>query len=1043
MINLEKTLRISLAYLLSAAALVLGTSAIAQDEVETAYDGFKKITAQERAEALATVDDPLSANDILAVTRRKVDKKLIAARVLGDSALTEKIYREAIVLLPDSYLRNNLANSLIAKGEFKEANLLRSAAIASSENPIGNLISKANQAKDYYTQFRDLEAAVIVDSVFKEVSILERSTIYNSDKNTLQRALSINNSTLSLIKERAGKYSESIALAEESERAALKAYALLDKSSGAFIKQITAGALATAVQRALSSNRAAGKFTAANLALSRYLRLAKEEELGNHVHARIYLRAGDLRFQEKNYLAAISFYEKSDALYKSTLMEEEHRTRTGILRSLSQVLIGAKKYEAALATFTKLDELAGASSDAKVKPQVRYRLERGISYVFNKKYFEAATEFKSLAATYATRHGTNHYFTLNVQGLQGAALWRGGKEENKTEAFALLSASVQSMLDPANAEYLENIGIRKELRDLIIDAYIDASGQSGPTGGLEALGIADWRNGGLVQEALSDAALRSAAASPALQALVRSEQDARNEIRGLRSYLAGEAGGAASPLPAIAAQMRERISALETQRTAWQGKIKASFPDYERLVRPTPPSVADITAQLGADEALLVVQPTERATYVWALAKDRPGAFARVEVGEAQVADWVKALRASLDVAALPPGRRPPFAHSAAQQLYAQLVAPAQAVLQGKPQLIVAAGGALGQIPFAVLQTQSGANSTTPLANAPWLVKQAAISHVPSVAAWLAMRTSAANPSSAASPSSAAAQRRSAEQPLMAWGDPVFNLKSHLQNTQNNTKISDADTGKLATQSIVAKDPQGNDTTVRQVSLTRANTAVDLETEDPRSALRYSDIPALPETRGELLAIAKELGANPATDLLLGTSATRQSVLAANASGLLGQKRVIAFATHGLMAGDLPNLTQPALALAASSTDGTATLAPLLLLEDVLGLKLNADWVVLSACNTAAADGKAEEALSGLARGFFYAGGRSLLVTHWAVESDSATQITTETFKHYAANPTAPKAESLRHAMLKLINSPQTSHPALWAPYALVGDGAR
>ncbi len=166
-------------------------------------------------------------------------------------------------------------------------------------------------------------------------------------------------------------------------------------------------------------------------------------------------------------------------------------------------------------------------------------------------------------------------------------------------------------------------------------------------------------------------------------------------------------------------------------------------------------------------------------------------------------------------------------------------------------------------------------------------------------------------------------------------------------------------------------------------------------------------------------------------------------MLAASKAGELANKRVIAFATHGLMAGDLPNLNQPALAMAATGTEAQNPLAPLLTLEDVLTLKLNADWVVLSACNTAAADGKAEEALSGLARGFFYAGSRSLLVTHWAVDSESAKLLTTATFEHYTANPQAAKAESLRQAMLKVMAMPQYNHPAYWAPYALVGDGGR
>ena len=199
----------------------------------------------------------------------------------------------------------------------------------------------------------------------------------------------------------------------------------------------------------------------------------------------------------------------------------------------------------------------------------------------------------------------------------------------------------------------------------------------------------------------------------------------------------------------------------------------------------------------------------------------------------------------------------------------------------------------------------------------------------------------------------------------------------------------------------------------------------------------------MPDTREELLAIASTLQADPARDVLLGANATRESVLAASKSGLLASKRVVAFATHDLMAGDLPNLNQPALAMAATGAEAKDPLSPLLTLEHVLTLKLNADWVVLSACNTAAADGKAEEALSGLARGFFYAGSRSLLVTHWAVESESAKLLTTATFAHYTAHPQAAKAESLRQAMLTVMALPQYRHLAYWAQCALVGDGAR
>ena len=172
-------------------------------------------------------------------------------------------------------------------------------------------------------------------------------------------------------------------------------------------------------------------------------------------------------------------------------------------------------------------------------------------------------------------------------------------------------------------------------------------------------------------------------------------------------------------------------------------------------------------------------------------------------------------------------------------------------------------------------------------------------------------------------------------------------------------------------------------------------------------------------------------------------AATRESVLAASQPGQLARKRVVAFATHGLMAGDLPQLEQPTLAMPATGSEARNPLAPLLTLHDVMALKLNADWVILSACNTAASDGSAAEALSGLARGFFYAGARSVLATHWAVESESASLLTAATFAHYANHPTARKSESLRQAMLGVMARPGFEHPAYWAPYALVGDGGR
>src|SRR6202035_2242498 len=135
----------------------------------------------------------------------------------------------------------------------------------------------------------------------------------------------------------------------------------------------------------------------------------------------------------------------------------------------------------------------------------------------------------------------------------------------------------------------------------------------------------------------------------------------------------------------------------------------------------------------------------------------------------------------------------------------------------------------------------------------------------------------------------------------------------------------------------------------------------------------------------------------------------------------LADYRVVYFATHGLVAGDIKGLAEPSLALTippqpTDLDDG------LLTASEVAQLKLNADWVVLSACNTASGEKPGAEALSGLARAFFYAGAHALLVSHWAVDSDAAARLTTTTFDLLQNDPRIGRAEALRRAMLAYMN---------------------
>ena len=132
---------------------------------------------------------------------------------------------------------------------------------------------------------------------------------------------------------------------------------------------------------------------------------------------------------------------------------------------------------------------------------------------------------------------------------------------------------------------------------------------------------------------------------------------------------------------------------------------------------------------------------------------------------------------------------------------------------------------------------------------------------------------------------------------------------------------------------------------------------------------------------------------------------------------------MIALATHGLVLGDLDGLTQPALALShpgelSPLDDGLLTMG------EVLGLKLDADWVVLSACNTAAGEEEGGTAFSGLSRAFFYAGARALLVSNWPVETRSARRLTTGLFEAQARAPGLSRAEALRQSVVQLIDGP-------------------
>ena len=198
------------------------------------------------------------------------------------------------------------------------------------------------------------------------------------------------------------------------------------------------------------------------------------------------------------------------------------------------------------------------------------------------------------------------------------------------------------------------------------------------------------------------------------------------------------------------------------------------------------------------------------------------------------------------------------------------------------------------------------------------------------------------------------------------------------------------------------------------------------------------DIPrALPATVPAVLVLGGALGADR-TDIVTGARESESFVKNTD----LTDYAILNFATHGLIARETIEATagllrEPSLILSGPGPgeDG------LLTASEVALLRLDAEWVLLSACNTSSGASSDAEDLTGLARAFLIAGARSLVVSHWSVEDQSALILMRNMIETYAAHPTISKAGALRQAMLSVMNTPSRTHPFFWAPFELVGEG--
>jgi CHAT domain-containing protein/tetratricopeptide (TPR) repeat protein len=553
----------------------------------------------------------------------------------------------------------------------------------------------------------------------------------------------------------------------------------------------------------------------------------------------------------------------------------------------------------------------------------------------------------------------------------------------------------------------------------------------------EMFHTAQWALSSQAAEMLAQMAARTAKGSGAMAGLVRERQDLLAEWQQRDAWRNAALGQETQERDAKEeAQNLARLDAINARITEIDRRLAVEFPDYAEFANPVPVTVEDIQAQLHPDEALVLIlyarewKPTPEETFLWVVTKTE-ARWERAEMRGADLAQEVQALRCGLDAAAwtgsecrkllgedytgadAEQGKPLPFNLTRAHALYTALFGRFTDMIEHK-QLIIVPSGPLTQLPFQVLP--SALPSDGGFRKSGWLIRDHALTVLPAASSLKALRRVAR--------SSAAAM------PMIGFGNPLL----------------DGPGGRNSEGAQLARGNQqcGAGEPLRIAAVRGLRSLKPVETKSGLAdvaTIRYQY--PLPETADELCAVARDLKAETA-EIRLGSRATEQEIKALSSSGRLAQYRIVHFATHGALAGQLSAASEPGLILtppekASEEDDGYLTAS------EIAGLKLDADWVILSACNTAGGDASGGQALSGLARAFFYAQARALLVSHWEVNSNAAVKLITSAAGTMARQASVGRSEALRRAMLALIveGDEAETHPSYWAPFVVVGEGAR
>ncbi|MBM3555286.1 MAG: CHAT domain-containing protein [Alphaproteobacteria bacterium] len=547
--------------------------------------------------------------------------------------------------------------------------------------------------------------------------------------------------------------------------------------------------------------------------------------------------------------------------------------------------------------------------------------------------------------------------------------------------------------DASGADMAEQIDLRGHFIDHVSILYRLAQASSANRAALtaEAFEILQLAQATGTEAAISKMAARFASGSDALGSLVRRREETTNLWRAADAKLVRLlASGSAGANDAEEARAKAQVDAFAARLRELSAELTRQFPEYADLASPRPATLAETQGLLKPDEAMVIWLVGARQTHILVV-RGSGVHFLRTDIGRRGIDEIVRKLRLGVDPSAVNSlDDLPVFDTGLAHQFYQRIFAPIEPHLTGAKTVFAVTDGGLQSLPLGVLvrePTPTAKRKVEDYANLPWLAASYGFSVLPSAGSLKSLRRFA--------------KSAHAPEPFLGIGDPI------LADHPSESRSSSSKPG--ATRSVVA-------------------VATDVKS-----------LPSLPDTADELRAMASTLKA-PESALRLGQAATETEVKRIR----LERYRVLAFATHGLMADEFASIGEPALVLTPPTTSTEAD-DGLLTASEIAKLKLDADWVILSACNTAAADGTpGAEGLSGLAKAFFYAGARTLLVSHWAVLSEAAVKLTTSMLAEASANPKLSRAgahQAALFAVMKDRERPYLAHPIFWAPFTVVGEG--